>query len=131
MANFLKHATILPLLSLAASALAHHSVAGVDFDVELTLEGTVTRFEYVNPHSWLHVAVAGSDGSPAEWRFELDSPVRLGALGVSADYWRPGDSVIVKAHPLRGEREAAYLVGALTRDGRSFGDTEGIVDPAE
>ncbi len=118
----------LPLLLFALVARPHHSVAAVDFDVELYVEGTVTRFDYIHPHSWLHVAVENADGSSTAWRFELDSPVRLGYLGVTADYWQPGDPVSVKAYALKGEDLAGYLAGTVMPDGRSFGDVEGIED---
>jgi hypothetical protein len=57
----------------------------------LELKGSVTHFDYVNPHSWLYVNVENDDGSVTEWGFELDAPPRLRRLGISPNFWREGD----------------------------------------
>jgi hypothetical protein len=112
------------------SAAAHHSGAMFDHAVELTLTGTVTRFDYVNPHSWLYVNVTNEDGSVTEWGFELDAPPRLRRIGVSPSFFKEGDPITVKTHPLKDGRPAGLLAGALTDDGRKFGNTEGIGEPS-
>ncbi|MBN1240632.1 MAG: hypothetical protein JXB36_19165 [Gammaproteobacteria bacterium] len=122
----------LSLVSLAvasAPALSHHSAAMFDDEVTLTLHGTVTRFDYVNPHSWLYVDVENEDGSVTEWGFELDAPPRLRRLGISPKYWEEGDAITVKTHPLKDGRPAGSLVGAVAAEDRTFGDTEGIDSP--
>lgn len=114
----------------AASARAHHSGAMFDAEIVLTLKGTVTRFDYLNPHSWLYVSVANDDGTVTEWGFELDAPPRLRRLGISPNYWQAGDAITVKTNPLKDGRPAGHLVGAVTEAGREFGNTAGIVQPA-
>ena len=117
----------LALLGLAAPpAQSHHSAAMFDDRVVLTLTGTVTKFDYVNPHSWLYVNVENEDGTMTEWGFELDAPPRLRRLGVPPTFWRAGDAITVKTNPLKDGRPAGHLVGALTGDGSTFGNTEGI-----
>jgi hypothetical protein len=113
----------------SASARAHHSGAMFDSDVVLTLEGTVTRFDYLNPHSWLYVNVANENGTFTEWGFELDAPPRLRRLGVSPSHWQAGDAITVKTNPLKDGRPAGHLVGAVTAAGREFGNTAGITRP--
>ena len=49
--------------------------------------GVVTKIDFVNPHSWLYVAVESDDGTATEWGFELDAPPRLRRLGRPS---RPG-----------------------------------------
>jgi len=118
---------VLALLLAAAPALhAHHSAAMFDFQKTLTLSGTVTRFEYVNPHSWLYVNVRNEDGTVTEWGFELDAPPRLRRIGVSPNHWQAGDAVTVKTNPLRDGRPAGLLVGAAGESGKTFGNTEGL-----
>lgn len=109
-------------------AVAHHSGAMFDPEVLLTLKGTVTRFDYVNPHSWLYINVANDDGTYTEWGFELDAPPRLRRVGVSPNFWQQGDSITVKTNPLKDGRPAGHLVGAVTEAGREFGDTSGITE---
>lgn len=110
----------------AAPSVAHHSAAMFDDQVVLTLKGTVTKFDYLNPHSWLYVNVENDDGSMTEWGFELDAPPRLRRLGISPNFWQQGDAITVKTNPLRDGRPAGHLVGAISGEGRTFGNTSGI-----
>ena len=120
-------ALVLAVAMLAApSARSHHSAAMFDDQVVLTLEGTVARFDYLNPHSWLYVNVKNADGSVTEWGFELDAPPRLRRLGISPTFWQAGDAVTVKTNPLRDGRPAGHLVGATTAGGKTFGNVAGI-----
>jgi hypothetical protein len=97
-----------------------------DDKVVLTLKGTVTRFDYLNPHSWLYVNVEKEDGSVVEWGFELDAPPVLRRLGVSPTFWHPGDKIVLKTHPLRDGRPAGHLMGAIVGSDHIFGDVAGI-----
>jgi hypothetical protein len=107
-------------------ALAHHS--GAMFEDRLTLEltGTVTHFDYVNPHSWLYVNIENEDGTLTEWGFELDAPPRLRRIGVSPNFWREGDRVTVRTRPLKDGRPAGFLVGAVSDQDRTFGNSDGL-----
>jgi hypothetical protein len=107
-------------------ALAHHS--GAMFEDRLTLEltGTVTHFDYVNPHSWLYVNIENEDGTITEWGFELDAPPRLRRIGVSPNFWREGDRVTVRTRPLKDGRPAGFLVGAVSDQDRTFGNSDGL-----
>jgi hypothetical protein len=106
---------------------AHHSAAMFDDQVVLTLKGTVTKFDYLNPHSWLYVNVENEDGTVTEWGFELDAPPRLRRVGVSPTFWRQGDRIVLKTNPLRDGRPAGHLVGALAAEpDRTFGNVDGI-----
>jgi hypothetical protein len=113
----------------ATPSSAHHSAAMFDDQVVLTLTGTVTKFDYVNPHSWLYVDVENDDGSTTEWGFELDAPPRLRRIGISPNFWQTGDAVTVKTNPLKDGRPAGHLVGAVKAGGRDFGNVEGIRAP--
>lgn len=95
--------------ALALPAQAHHSAAMFDDAINLPLAGTVTRFDYLNPHSWLYVEVTNEDGTTTEWGFELDAPPRLRRVGVSPNYWQPGDEVEIITNPLRDGRPAGHL----------------------
>jgi hypothetical protein len=105
---------------------SHHSAARFDDQVVLTLEGKVTRFEYVNPHSWLYVSIDNEDGSTTEWGFELDAPPRLRRIGISPNFWREGERVMVRTRPLKDGRPAGFLVGAVSDQGKTFGNANGL-----
>jgi hypothetical protein len=110
----------------ALPAIAHHS--GAMFDDQLTLEltGTVTHFDYVNPHSWLYINVEDENGEVTEWGFELDAPPRLRRIGISPNFWREGDRVVVRTRPLKDGRPAGFLVGAVSDQDKTFGNANGL-----
>lgn len=112
--------------AMSLPAIAHHSGAMFEDELTLTLSGTVTHFDYVNPHSWLYVNVEDDDGNVTEWGFELDAPPRLRRLGISPRFWEEGDQVTVKTRPLKDGRPAGLLVGAVSGTGKTFGNTAGI-----
>lgn len=125
MKTTLKLAAVTALI-IAMPSFAHHSGAMFDDQVTLELTGTVTRFDYVNPHSWLYVNVVDEDGEVVEWGFELDAPPRLRRVGISPNFWREGDRVMVRTRPLKDGRPAGFLVGAVSDQGKTFGNANGL-----
>ncbi|MFM1887402.1 MAG: hypothetical protein RL026_2559 [Pseudomonadota bacterium] len=85
----------------AGMASAHHSFAMFDNEKEMTIEGVVKEFQWTNPHIWIQVNVAGSDGKLVEWSIEGGSPNGLRRNGWSKNSFQPGDKVVMKIHPLK------------------------------
>lgn len=113
----------------AVPASAHHSAAMFNPEAQMTLKGTVTKFDYLNPHSWLYMNVENEDGTVTEWGFELDAPPRLRRVGVGPQKWEEGDVILVRTNPLRDGRPAGSLVGAHRADGDTFGNITEIPEP--
>ena len=87
---------LLVALALVTRPEAHHAFAA-EFDVNkvLTLEGTVVKMEWVNPHAWLTIAVTGPDGKVQEWAAEFGPPNLLFRKGFRRDSLLPDMKVKV------------------------------------
>jgi hypothetical protein len=77
-------------------ALAHHAFAAeFDADQPITLTGTITRVEWINPHAWLHIDVEDEDGNVESWRIEAGSPNTLVRRGLTRESILPGTEIVV------------------------------------
>jgi len=86
----------LVLVLSAARIQAHHAFAA-EFDANrpITLKGKITRMEWVNPHSWLHIDVSKPDGTVQKWMVEGGPPTSLVKRGFSKKSLVPGTDVVV------------------------------------
>ncbi|HEX4999155.1 MAG TPA: DUF6152 family protein [Terriglobia bacterium] len=92
-------------------AFAHHSLAGVyDQSREITREGVITRFEFVNPHPFITIAVGTSPKETRPFTLELDNLSELTEIGVTTATFKPGDRVIVSGNPGREDQERIYVL---------------------
>jgi hypothetical protein len=88
--------------------LAHHAFSA-EFDARkpLKLEGTVTRIEWINPHTWFHIDVKKPDGTVEKWMIEAGNPHNLFRRGFSKDIVTPGMVIIVDGYQAKdGSRRA-------------------------
>jgi hypothetical protein len=80
---------------LSAPLLAHHGAAAYDTTRMVTVKGTVTDFQFVNPHAEVFFRVKNDRGEPEVWQGELTAPNRLSRIGWSSRTLKPGDSIAV------------------------------------
>lgn len=100
------------------SALAHHSFAMFDHSRIDHLGGTVTDFEWSNPHVWLHIRVEGEDGEEQVWSFEAGSIGQLMQSYWDASTVQPGDVLSdVGFHPLKDGSFGGQLLEITKADG--------------
>jgi hypothetical protein len=102
-------AASLSILLLAAPVSAHHShSATYDGERQVTLQGVVTRIEWVNPHAYLFIDDAESDGTVTNWAVEFGSPFDLERAGWNSGSLRVGEVVNVRGIPARGQSKRAF-----------------------
>ena len=86
------------LVSVAAVQVsAHHSFAA-EFDAKrpVKLRGTVIKMEWINPHSWIHIAVKNDDGTTSTWMVEGGAPNALIRRGWNRNSLPPGTEILVE-----------------------------------
>lgn len=106
------------LASLAAflvtPAVAHHSPSAFDMNRVVAFEGTISGYEWRNPHVYLEI----EDSEQAIWLIETDATPVLTRSGWSRESFVPGDLVLVRARPdLNSERKHGLLLSITGPDG--------------
>jgi hypothetical protein len=88
--------------------LAHHSiVASYDDKKTITIRGTVSKFDWANPHVYVNIDSEGKDGSLTRWEVEFNSTIIMKRAGWTKDSVKVGDTVTAVANPARdGSKEA-------------------------
>jgi hypothetical protein len=100
--------------------MAHHSYAVFDLKKRLTVAGTVAKFEWTNPHSYLWVYVP-RPGNPKEYDlygFENGSPTMMSRQGWTKSVLKAGDQVSIEYSPLKDGRQGGHLARVTFADGR-------------
>jgi hypothetical protein len=101
-------AALLGLWLGVANVRAHHAFsAEFDADKPVNFEGTVTKVEWINPHSWFHIEVKKPDGRIEKWMIEAGNPHNLFRRGFSKDIIKPGMLIRVDGYASKdGTRRA-------------------------
>ena len=93
----------------SAPARAHHSIGAVyDSTKRHRLEAVVAEFQFINPHPFVVVTVAG-EGAEETWRLEMDNRFELARIGVTESTLKPGDRVVVSGSLGRKEPRILYI----------------------
>jgi len=105
-AAFVVAAAVVPVI-------AHHSFAA-EFDAKkpVKLRGTVTKMEWINPHSWVHIEVKTPDGKVEQWMIEGGAPNALLRRGWNKNSLLPGTEILVEGFQAKD--------GALRANGRDI-----------
>ena len=101
----------------ATSVDAHHSFGTFLMNENIELKGVVTKLDYVNPHSWLHLAATGPDGKTADYKCEMRSATTLRRSGWTLEMFAPGTGVTVQGAPDRVDPHSCYVSTLVLADG--------------
>ena len=98
---------------------AHHSFAAeYDFAKPITLQGTVVKWELINPHGWITLDAKAADGKVVRWAIETGNPNALLRAGWRKDSLKPGDDVTVEGYLAKDGSPTLNGVQVTLADGR-------------
>src|SRR5687768_7943906 len=109
----------------AASAFAHHGVAPhYDTSKPVRIEGVVSRFDFINPHSFVYIETSGAGettgagGGKQIWSCEMASRTVLSRNGLTAKSFAPGERIVIEGVAARHKGTGCALRVAHFADGR-------------
>jgi hypothetical protein len=108
--------------AMASTPVRAHHAFGAEFDARkpITLQGTVTKVEWVNPHAWIHIAVKQGDGTTEQWMIEGGPPNALLRRGFTKADLPPGAEVKVDGYQAKDGSKRANGRDLTFADGRSL-----------
>jgi hypothetical protein len=116
MSRYFCAATLCYLL-LAMPAVAHHGISNWDLNTDVTLTGTVTGIDFINPHAWLHLDMKSANGKLQAWKCEMRSANSLRRSGWAVGMFKLGSTITVTGSPERHKPQQCYLSTIQFADG--------------
>jgi hypothetical protein len=100
---------------------AHHAFsAEFDADKPIKFDATVTKVEWINPHTWLHIDVKKPDGQTEEWMIEGGTPNTLYRRGITKDSLKPGEAIVVSGYQAKDGSKRGNGRDLTLPDGRTL-----------
>jgi len=120
--KFAKWTAAVGMFLVSGAAWAHHSAAAEYWGDVKSWTGTITRFAWVNPHSWVYFDVSfdsnGANGKVAHWECEGSAPGGLMRNGWTRDTLRPGMRVTIEGYPAKDRPHGCKIKAIRLPDGR-------------
>lgn len=90
-------------------AFAHHSTAEYDMTATTSIKGTVTKFEWSNPHAYIYIHAKDDKGTVVEWTAEMASLGMLSRVNWKRDTVKPGDEITIYGNHAKDSRTVMRL----------------------
>jgi hypothetical protein len=97
--------------------LSHHSNVAYEVTKVITVTGVVRQFEWVNPHTWVHLVVDDGKGGKVEWAAEGRAPGILLRAGWTRGSLKPGETVTIDMSPAKDGSRTAIIARVTKADG--------------
>ena len=118
-------------VALTGAASAHHGFGNFDTNQEVTLTGTVTKIDFVNPHAYVYFSVTGKDGANAPYRCEMRAATVLRRSGWSEQMFKAGDPITITGAPDRFDAHSCYVNTIAFADGTKADRYAQLSKPAQ
>ncbi|HXP82416.1 MAG TPA: DUF6152 family protein [Verrucomicrobiae bacterium] len=113
-------AVLVGLLTLAVPAFAHHGSAGEDTSKIVTVKGTVTDFQYINPHVQIYVEVKDEQGNVQIYNGEASNSLVLHRAGWNSKIIKVGDQITMNGYQSKNKATSLRLTSVVLADGRQL-----------
>lgn len=119
MKNRLVWSILAVVLTFAGPTFAHHGTSEYDMSKTTTLKGTVTAFDFSNPHAMVTLEVK-TDTSIEKWRAETNSPLLLARAGWTRNSLKPGDQITITGHTAKNSTNLIRVVNIVFANGQEL-----------
>jgi hypothetical protein len=120
----IKHSAILAaavgLLTLVDPVFAHHGTAAYETTQETMVKGTVTDFEFINPHTLIFLDVKNEKGDVEHWQVDAQSPNQLTRDGWTKNSLKPGDQIAVTGFRAKNHSNILRFLKVVLPNGREI-----------
>ena len=113
-------AVIICFLAVSAPIFAHHGNSAYDMSKTVAIKGTVTHFEYANPHTQVYYDVTDDKGNVEHWVAETTNPAMLNRVGWSKETLKPGDQITLFVNPNKVGAKVTFLQKIQFPDGKEL-----------
>ena len=114
------------LLMASESAFAHHGMTTYDLQRRITMKGTVTRFDFANPHVLLYFDVKDVKGTVVPWVGETGSPNMMRRGGWNKNTLKPGDQITVSGQPAKNGSPSMRFLKIVLSNGQELDPASGF-----
>ena len=119
-----KHSAILAaavgLLTIVGPIFAHHGTAAYDTTQETMVKGTVTDFQFINPHTLIFLDVKNDKGDVEHWQVDAQSPNQLTRDGWTKNSLKPGDQIAVTGFRAKNHSNILRFLKVVLPSGREI-----------